>query len=1023
MRFNARGAARRIIGRLATRLGRRGTLTRAGACLLVVIVVAIGVTIWDLRRIASAGAQTNTETLAIVLAEQISHSVQAVGIVLRDVQERIGALDVRTPDEFSRVMRTSQMHEFLRSRTDRLPQVNDITLMGANGDRLANSRDWPAPIGNLSDREYARHFAAQDDRGLFISQPTVNRATRVWSLYLVRRVNGPQGEYLGMVVGAVPLRVFAGLYESIKLPPGETFLLLRRDGIVLARHPDPIDRTGTKMPADSGWYAKVAQDGGNYESPGVFDGDPRLVAVRPLRDYPLVIDVTISKTVALAQWRREAMLIGLGTVCAAVCLLLLLRALERQVRRLQDQRAALQASEARVAAASHELETTLASMDQGLVMVDAAGTVAVCNRRAIELLNLPAELMALRPCIDAVEALRALTDGFGRSPAPTQEIAPPPHVPPTPGIPPGKDRTPTADNRNPSQVYERTLPNGQIVEVRGGLLANGAGWMATFDDITARRRAEQQVVLVEGESRAKSGFLAMMSHEIRTPMNGVLGLAGALFDTELTEEQRKTVAAIQDSGSSLMRILNDILDFSKLDAGQMQLEDSVFAVATLTEDPVSLLGPRATAKGLRIDAICDDGLPVALLGDAGRLRQVLLNLVSNAIKFTHNGSVTIRATCAGRDDRSATIVWTVTDTGIGIPPDRIAGLFGEFFQADASITRRFGGSGLGLAISKRLIEQMGGTIAVSSQPGQGSTFAVTLRLPITEPVRKTAATPVDAAAAFAALLRRLDHPARILFAEDNSTNQLVAQQLLRGFDVQVDMVADGVEAVNGASSNLYDVICMDMRMPEMDGLAATRAIRAIGGPLATVPIIALTANAFPEDVAACFDAGMTGFLAKPVSKQTLLAALLPAFGQPPAADTIATPTANAARLSDADRPPDADQPDEALDRQNLAGLKEDLGEDGVAELVALFEAETVARLTRIADHRLDRPTLTREVHSLKGAAGTAFAVSLARRAAALEVRLNRGEDMEESDMPALTEAFESWRGEVHAAELHAALTA
>ena len=993
MRFNARGAARRIVGRLGVRLGRRAALTHVGAWLLGVVVLAIGLTVWDLRRVTLADALASSDNLAIVLAEQANRSVQAADLVLREIQERIAALGVATPADFRRVLRTQEMHEFLRSRADRLPQVDNIALVGADGVRVNYSLGWPAPAIDMSDREYTRHFTTQDDPGLFISEPVVNRATYVWSLYLVRRVNGPHGEFLGMVLGSVPLTVFAELFQSINLPRSETFVLIRRDGTVLVRHPDPVDRAGMKMPPGTPWYTLVAQGGGHYESPGVFDATTRIVAVRPVSDYPLVIDVALSKDTALAHWRREATLIALGTICATGCLLLLLHALGRQFRRLEEQRAALAASRARLAATSRELATTLASMDQGLVMVDAAGTVAVCNRRAIELLDLPAELMAVRPCIDAVAPLRSLTDGCGRHGAPTEASAA------------------IADERDLPQVYERTLPNGRIVEVRSGPLASGGGWMATFDDITARRHAEQQVVFAKAESRAKSGFLAMMSHEIRTPMNGVLGLAGTLFDTALTEQQSRTVAAIQESGNSLLRILNDILDFSKLDAGQMRLEEFPFSPATLTHDAVSLLGPMAAAKELKIDAMCDDGLPGALLGDAGRLRQVLLNLVSNAIKFTQFGSVTIRAACPARDDRSATIVWTVTDTGIGIPPDRIAGLFAEFFQADASITRRFGGSGLGLAISKRLIGQMGGTIAVKSEPGEGSTFEVTLRLPITEPVHAAAAPPVDAAAALETRLRRLGRPARILFAEDNPTNQLVALQLLRGFDVQVDVVANGLEAVHAASGFLYDVICMDMRMPEMDGLAATRAIRAMGGHLATVPIIALTANAFPEDVAACFDAGMTGFVAKPVSKQSLLAALLPALGQTNPVDTIAT------------RAPGADRTDAALDRQGFARLKQDIGEDGVAGLVAMFEAETRARLILIADRRLDRVPLTREVHSLKGTAGAACAVSLARLAVALETRLTRGEGVAEADVPALTEAFEAWRGEVHATESREVLTA
>ena len=515
----------------------------------------------------------------------------------------------------------------------------------------------------------------------------------------------------------------------------------------------------------------------------------------------------------------------------------------------------------------------------------------------------------------------------------------------------------------------------------------------------------------ENENRAKSGFLAMMSHEIRTPMNGVLGLAGTLLDTTLTARQRRMVEAIRDSGDSLLRILNDILDFSKLDSGQMQLEDSAFSPATLTENPVSLLGPRAIAKGLTITAIPDENLPVAVMGDAGRLRQVLLNLVSNAVKFTEQGSVTIHASCFARDSHAATIAWAITDTGIGIPADRIGGLFGEFIQADASISRRFGGSGLGLAISKRLIEQMGGTITVESQPGQGSTFRVAVRLPLAEPAREEAAPVADVAAAFAARLRQLGRPARILFAEDNQTNQFVALQLLRGFDAQIDVVADGLEAVHAASSFLYDVICMDMRMPEMDGLAATRAIRERGGHLATLPIIALTANAFPEDVAACFAAGMTGFIAKPVRKEMLLAALLTALDQAMPVGETATPALDRTGIEG------------ALDRAGFARLATEIGEDGVAELVTLFETETRARLRLIADGALDEAALMREVHSLKGTAGAACAELLFTRAADLQLRLTRGGGFDAAELAALTEAFEAWRREVRPDVLDEALAA
>jgi CheY-like chemotaxis protein/HPt (histidine-containing phosphotransfer) domain-containing protein len=298
---------------------------------------------------------------------------------------------------------------------------------------------------------------------------------------------------------------------------------------------------------------------------------------------------------------------------------------------------------------------------------------------------------------------------------------------------------------------------------------------------------------------------------------------------------------------------------------------------------------------------------------------------------------------------------------------------------------------------------MGGSIDVVSQSGHGSTFTITLRLPIAQMRPETAATPVDVIGAFEQRVAGLGRSLRILFAEDNPTNQFVALQLLRGFDVQIDVVADGLEAVHGASSFLYDVICMDISMPEMDGLAATRAIRALGGNLATIPIVALTANAFPEDVAACFDAGMTGFVAKPVRKETLLAALLTALGTTGPAEAGVPAATN------------METGEMALDGTALARLAGEIGADGVAEMITMFVQESLGRLPLIADPGLDHQRRIRELHSLKGAAAAVCAVALSHRAAALEQQLKQDDTIGSIDTAPLVEAFDGWRTAVRIA--------
>ena len=473
-------------------------------------------------------------------------------------------------------------------------------------------------------------------------------------------------------------------------------------------------------------------------------------------------------------------------------------------------------------------------------------------------------------------------------------------------------------------------------------------------DMRDRRRTETALA-AESANKAKSSFLAMMSHEIRTPMNAVLGLASALMDTKLNLEQRSAVAAIYDAGDNLLRLLNDILDFSKLESGRLSLEAIAFSPASLVHGAVSIVRPRASAKGLAIKTVEDSVLPPALIGDAGRIRQIFLNLLSNALKFTQAGEVAISSRCLRRDAESATIEWSVSDTGIGIAQDRIKVLFTNFMQADSSISRRFGGSGLGLAICKRLVDQMGGEISVISRFGQGSTFRVSLTLPIAETTALVERDDNEHEGDFANIIAALGRPLRVLITDDDATNCLVAAKMLKDFDVQANMACNGIEAVEAVSRFPCDVILMDMRMPEMDGLQATRAIRALGGQLATLPIIAFTANAFPEDTQACREAGMNEFVAKPVRKKVLIETMARVLGNLPAgaidkvADLTAPPIVprqggSGSANQFAPNNSDADHVHPIMDRSVYDELVEEISEESAREMLDVFLDETVARL-------------------------------------------------------------------------------
>jgi len=386
----------------------------------------------------------------------------------------------------------------------------------------------------------------------------------------------------------------------------------------------------------------------------------------------------------------------------------------------------------------------------------------------------------------------------------------------------------------------------------------------------ARAQAQERGIAAEAANEAKSAFLATMSHEIRTPLNGVLGMTQAMAADALSPVQKERLEVIRQSGEALLAILNDVLDLSKIEAGRFELESVEFDLAELMKGAHSAFTAIANKKGLSFDLTIEPATRGVYLGDPTRVRQILYNLISNALKFTEHGEVRVKAARQGE-----ALALVVSDTGVGIAEERLAALFEKFTQADASTTRRYGGTGLGLAICRELVHLMGGQIGAESRAGEGSQFTVTLPIAKVGEAAAPAFASPPAPAAEPSLLK-----IRVLAAEDNSVNQLVLKTLLHQIGVDPTVVENGAEAIRAWEEASWDVILMDMQMPVVDGLTATRRIRAAeqssGRP--RTPIIALTANAMSHQMQACLAAGMDGHVAKPIEVARLFEALEMALG-------------------------------------------------------------------------------------------------------------------------------------------------
>ncbi len=444
------------------------------AGLIGLAVIAIGVTINSLRHDAIADATAEAGNIATILAEQTGRSVQAIDLVMTELQERFDGMALNSVEEFRQRIAGGDINNLLRERLARLPQADVVGLVDANGELVNSSRAWPAPRAILSDRDYFVYFKNDANYGIYISDLLLNRVSGYRTLFFSRRITGGNGDFLGIVLVGVRLAYFQHIYDSLTSLRNLSFLFLRKDGTVLVRYPAAGDGSVIKMPAASPWYQMVAAGGGSFRSPGYFDKEARLVAVRPLRDYPLVVNVAVSEKAALANWRGRTTLIGIGTLLAILCSAFLLKSLNTQFRRVVDSEASIAEREARLADANARVDAALNNMTQGLCMFDAQERLVVCNERYLKMYDLPADIV--KPGCPLAEILRLRKEAGNFSADIDQYLA--------------SLRRQFAQGE---YIYIIThLDDGRVIALQNQA-APGGGWVATHEDITERQRAEARI--------------------------------------------------------------------------------------------------------------------------------------------------------------------------------------------------------------------------------------------------------------------------------------------------------------------------------------------------------------------------------------------------------------------------------------------------------------------------------------------------------------------------------------------------
>jgi signal transduction histidine kinase len=688
---------------------RRGA-TGAGRRLWLICVLLIAATfatgvgvIWQLRQFAVARAERELSNLGTVLAEQTSRTIQSVDLVLQEVQAHVAALDPSSPEAFRTQLDGEPTQQFLAGLLRNLPQAEVITLVDANGSLLNWSRDQQVQPLDDSDRDYFTWLREHNDSGAFIGIPVNGRVSGKRIMSIARRINGPNGAFLGLVVGLIDTNYLEGFYGTISMVAGESVTIMRRDGFVIAGFPHVANRHHTQMPMQSPWYDRVAMGGGSYRSPGYLSGIPRIIAVHPIRDYKLAVDVSMTEQAALRSWYEQASVIAIAMVGVAVALTVLFAVIIAQFRRQEEQNARLNLGRAALRASERQLKAYAEMAADWFWEQDA-------DLRFVRDSNIP---------------FTSLPTDVGKT---RWDLA-------DPAMDPQRWETHKAELAARRKFrdfrWERIGTDGKRrhMSTSGDPIFDEAGmflgYHGTGRDVTADVEAADVLRVAkeraEAGSRARSEFLRNMSHELRTPLHAIIGFSELINDRAggpIGNNYVDWAGEILNSGRHLLELINDVLDLSRIDTGCYEIADDSVDLEVVARACRGMLRAQAEANQLRVDCEISDAV---VLADRRAVKQIMLNLMANAVKFTPAGGVvSIRTEPAANGDLAV----VVADTGIGIDPAALASPGEAFTQADGSVRRKYGGTGLGLAISRKLAAMHGGALTIESALGQGTTVRV-----------------------------------------------------------------------------------------------------------------------------------------------------------------------------------------------------------------------------------------------------------------------------------------------------------